>query len=93
MRGVIMKLDEIQDIEVLRNVLKSVMLKCIKETELEGCGNKRSEKIKTMVGEYYFYEYYSEYGDFTISDGEGHLKDFDDGEVNEYFEFPKEGDA
>lgn len=78
-----MKLDEIQDIEVLRNELKKVMVKCIKECELE---NYKGEKKKTVVGEYYHY-WQDEYDEFYINDN-GYEIVF----CCEYFEFPKEGE-
>ena len=83
-----MKLDEIQDIEVLRKQLKKMMCKCIKEYYLE---NYKGEKIKTVIGEYYRF-FQDECNNYFINE-KGYCSESYDSEIELYFEFPKEGDA
>lgn len=88
-----MKLDEIQDIEVLRNLLKELMCKCIKEVEFK---NHADRTVKTVVGEWYYFDYNDEYDEYEVYNGKGYhttligweRKDYK--YINDYFEI--EGD-
>lgn len=92
-----MKLDEIQDIEVLRSALKSLMCKCIKEIELT---NFQGDKKKIQPGEYLKFEE-DDGGYYFVTDEEGYSineYEFDekynhDEDIRSYFVFPKEGDV
>jgi len=91
-----MEIDVIQDIEVLRKLLKELMCKCIKEIELK---NHEGKIIKTVPGEYYYYDFVDEYSEYGVFDGTGYhisMLDFEWKEkgmknFNEYFKI-KEGD-
>jgi hypothetical protein len=91
-----LKLDEIQDIEVLRKALKDIMCRCIKEIELE---NYRGDKKIISLGEYLKFEE-DDGGYYVITDEEGYsINEYDIDErynytksIEDYFEFPKEGE-
>lgn len=54
-----MKIDEIQDIEVLRNELKKHMIKCVEDfTTL----NYKNKEVHFKAGEYYYVNQDSDYG-------------------------------
>jgi hypothetical protein len=91
-----MKIDEIQDIEILRSALKSFMCKCIKRIELT---NFKGDKKIIFRGEYLKFEE-DDGGYYYITDEEGYsINEYDfnkkydrSEEIKDYFEFPKEGD-
>lgn len=82
-----MKLDEIQDIEVLRNELKKVMVKCIKDLKVDGV----FDNLDFKKGEYYHWVQ-DEQDDFNIHDDKGNYTYGCYIDIYEYFEFPKEGE-
>lgn len=55
-----MKLDQITDIEILRNELKKHMIKCIKDFT---CKNYNDKTVEFKAGEYY---YITQESDWTI---------------------------
>lgn len=78
-----MKLDEIQDIETLRNILKTTMCLCIKERELK---NYESQcELKAAKDEWYFYEYDRESEDYTIYDEKQNYGYIKEDEFKEFF--------
>jgi hypothetical protein len=63
-----MKLDDIQDIEILRKVLKATMCKCMEEIEIVDFSKN---KLKVNKDEWYFYEYDRKFEEYIIYDGKG----------------------
>jgi hypothetical protein len=76
-----MKLDEIQNIEVLRSELKKVMCKCIKDVTYKG--------VNFNQGEYYHYEYSDFYDKLYIFANSDFSIDLVD-DIKECFEFCKQ---
>lgn len=78
-----MKLDQIQDIEVLRNELKKQMIKCVKDFT---CKHYNGKTVEFKAGEYYYITQESDWDNYLYDSTQDIGADVSTEDVFKYFD-------